>query len=162
MGKLIFALASGLLLCVSLAGPTIAQTNSEHLKGPSFIDTEFFLRRRATKLVMPEFPDQAKTAGVQGLVDLAVEFDGDGNFSRIEIAKSPDPLISQAVVYAVKQWQIRPHKFSNFADHFNLGELRFYFVIKDGVPKVENPSKDEQKTIGKDYEKMELSFRRVP
>jgi TonB family protein len=59
------------------------------------------------KDVPPEYPDKAQEMGVRGVVILEARIDENGNVSDTRILRSV-PLLDQAAVDAVKQWQYTP------------------------------------------------------
>lgn len=59
--------------------------------------------------VVPSYPMEAKQAGIQGLVVLAVVIGKDGNIQSLKVLDSPSPILSQAAMDAVKQWKYRPY-----------------------------------------------------
>jgi hypothetical protein len=69
----------------------------------------------------------------------------------MEILESPHPAISKAVSDALKQWKI--NIFHDSPDRERrlpirpLGEVRFHFSIRNGVPTVE-PATDEEQRRG--------------
>lgn len=135
------------------------QSDSRHINSPIANSDEYMLRSHdVIYTVTPEYPEEAIRKGAQGLVDLAVRFDEDGNLSHVKVLESPDPLISQAVVKAVKQWKVRPIPGTKGVPWRNQGELRFHFVIENGKGKVENPSEDEQKTRSEAFKKFTERF----
>jgi TonB family protein len=103
---------------------------------------------------MPVYPEAAINKAAQGLVDLAVVFDENGNAKRIKILESPHPAISKAVEDAVKQWQVKVPFNSEGLPLRTFGELRFHFVIKEGVASVENPSREEQEIRSKAFQRV--------
>jgi TonB family protein len=127
---------------------------------PLVLMAEDKLRKRVTASVLPEFPEKARAAGAQGLVIAAVHFDEDGNLSEIRVLKSPHAEISSAVTKALTSWKVRPYSADSAERARIQGELRFYYVIKDGVGLVREPSIDEQKKHSREYKKIEMGFRR--
>ena len=65
--------------------------------------------RPPTKIrnVNPEYPAVAKAAGVQGVVILETRIEPDGTVSQVRVLRSI-PLLDQAAVDAVLQWQFTP------------------------------------------------------
>jgi TonB family protein len=61
------------------------------------------------KKVPPVYPDEAKKALIQGVVELQVTTDKEGNVTRVEVLRSESSLLSQASVDAVKQWKYEPY-----------------------------------------------------
>jgi hypothetical protein len=116
---------------------------------------EPLIRGEATNAPMPIYPEAAINAGLQGLVDAAVVFDENGKTMRIKILESPGRSLSKAVEEAVNQWTERGGLFT--LEHIpvrTIGELRFHFVIRDGVGTVENPSREEEEIRSKRFMKM--------
>lgn len=62
---------------------------------------------RLIKKVNPVYPEAAKAAGIEGIVILEVETDEKGNVVRTTLLRSV-PLLDQAAIEAVKQWQYEP------------------------------------------------------
>jgi len=110
--------------------------------------TEGTLRHDAQITVMPVYPEEAITNGAEGLVDVAVMFDENGEWKLMEILESPHPAISKAVGDALKQWKIKV--FHDSPDRETslpirpLAEVRFHFSIREGVPTVEPATNEEQ------------------
>lgn len=63
--------------------------------------------------VEPEYPVEAKDAGVQGLVILRCAIATDGSVRHIEVLKSAAPELSDAAKKAVGQWRYEPPKSSD-------------------------------------------------
>jgi TonB family protein len=59
------------------------------------------------KDVMPVYPATAKSARVGGIVTIEATIDTDGKVSEARVVKSI-PLLDQAALDAVKQWEYRP------------------------------------------------------
>jgi periplasmic protein TonB len=59
---------------------------------------------------LPNYPDLARRAGVQGSVILLVVIGADGRVGEIQVLTSPDPRFGfdLAAIEAVKQWRYRP------------------------------------------------------
>ena len=57
--------------------------------------------------VNPVYPPEAKQAGTQGIVKLAVDIGPDGKVERLNAISGPDVLV-QAAVEAVQQWTYKP------------------------------------------------------
>jgi len=59
---------------------------------------------------LPEYPDLARRAGVQGTVILLVVVEADGSIGTIEVVRSPDQRFGfdLAAINAVKRWRYRP------------------------------------------------------
>jgi TonB family protein len=57
--------------------------------------------------VNPEYPPDARTQGIQGVVNMRVIIDKEGNVSQVDLI-SGHPLLAQSAIDAVKQWKYRP------------------------------------------------------
>ena len=62
--------------------------------------------------VKPEYPPEARAAGVSGLVILEAVIDANGNVRDARVLKSV-PLLDQAALDAVRQWQFTPTRLNN-------------------------------------------------
>jgi TonB family protein len=69
---------------------------------------ETYLRKRATKIVTPGFPEQAKKRGATGVVVAQLDVNEQGQVAQVMILEAPDQLIKEAVVKAVEQWRFNP------------------------------------------------------
>jgi len=64
--------------------------------------------------VEPEYPEQARVQRVQGTVLLDVRISRDGAVQEIKLL-SGDPLLAEAAMAAVRQWQFKPHTVNGLA-----------------------------------------------
>jgi protein TonB len=55
----------------------------------------------------PEFPEEARAAGVEGEVYLKIVINEDGSVGDVEVKKGEEPFVSAAVA-AVKRWKYTP------------------------------------------------------
>jgi hypothetical protein len=96
------------------------------------------LRARVLHSLAPEYHQEAIEKNIQGTVLVAVLFSGYGKFLAAEIFDSPDDLLSSAVKKALKKWKIRRHEIGSDGTPVPLvAELRFRFVVRDGVGVIE-------------------------
>lgn len=58
--------------------------------------------------VAPEYPKEAKEAGVTGVVVLEAEIETSGRVAAVRVAQGADPRLDQAAVEAVRQWTYEP------------------------------------------------------
>ena len=120
--------------------------------------TEADLRRHAIVTVMPEYPEEAFQSGAQGLAQVAVLFDENGEYQSMKVLESPHPAISKAVATALKQWKIKIGYDSPYPETRlpirEFGQVQFHFIIRDGVPVVETATTEEQQTTS-------LKFRKI-
>lgn len=63
---------------------------------------------RLIKEVKPIYPEEARKAGIEGIVILSVTTDIYGKVRDVEILKRADPLLDQAAIDAVMQWIYEP------------------------------------------------------
>jgi periplasmic protein TonB len=64
--------------------------------------------------VRPEYPQNARTAKVQGVVVLEVEIDRDGHVCSARVLRSI-PLLDQSAIDAVLRWRFTPAKVNDVA-----------------------------------------------
>jgi TonB family protein len=148
--KLVILVAPVIGLCsFTLLGQRQAQKR--------FVDSyvyEPIIRAHTISAPMPTYPEEASSRNIQGMVDLTVGFDENGKLGRIKVLASPDPSITKAVDEALKQWAVKVYFNSEGLPVRTIGELRFHFVIRDGVASVENPTPEEQETRSKAFQKI--------
>lgn len=105
MGKRIFlgllTLGAGLLAATCFAGASAADTPQKVRVGAAVMAANLIEK------VAPVYPPEAKQAGTQGTVRLAVDIGTDGKVERLNAVSGPDVLV-QAAVEAVKQWTYKP------------------------------------------------------
>jgi hypothetical protein len=115
------------------------------------------LRHAAITTVMPTYPDEAVAAGAQGLIDVAVMFDenGDCDCIHMQAVESPHPAITEAVREALKQWKVKigyDYPNQQFAHPVRpFAEVRFHFVIREGVPTVEPATREEAMSTSRQF-----------
>ena len=152
----------GSLLFLCAAWPAAGQTEPPKLpaagvtcsdlmsRGLGYSLYEYSFRRMfVTHTVAPEYPVEAQQAGIQGQVKLYVVFDRVGRFRKAWVSESPHPLLSEAVLEAIKEWRIKKSN-ARGGSGLRLGELRFVFTLKDGRAEVTDAPEEEQrkKTVG--------------
>jgi TonB family protein len=64
--------------------------------------------------VEPEYPEEAREQKIQGPVVLDVRAGRDGSVQHVTLVSGP-PLLAEAAVAAVSQWQFKPHKINGHA-----------------------------------------------
>jgi TonB family protein len=60
--------------------------------------------------VMPSYPEEARKAKTEGVVLLDCLIEKDGNVKDIQVKETPDPLLRDAALTAVRQWRYAPAK----------------------------------------------------
>lgn len=140
-GRILKSLAGCLLLLLGVALPwygTRAQREDEIPNNELRVFTsEKGFRINATQKVMPEFPEEALRAGVQGVVVLSLYHDAAGDAAKIKVAQSPHSALTRAAIEAVEQWKWRQFR-SGGIDRPVLSKLSFKFIIEKGVGRVED------------------------
>ncbi|KPJ49994.1 hypothetical protein AMJ40_04170 [candidate division TA06 bacterium DG_26] len=63
---------------------------------------------RPKEYVVPEYPEEAKEAGIQGVVVLLMYIDQGGNVRIVCVAKSVHPLLDEAALEAARKWTFFP------------------------------------------------------
>ncbi len=58
--------------------------------------------------VQPTYPEEARQNRVQGHVILEAVIDVKGIVTKVEAVKSPDPMLTEAAIEAVKRWTYKP------------------------------------------------------
>src|SRR2546423_103992 len=87
------------------------------------------LRHEALTTAVPEYPEEAAAAGIQGVVHVAVLYDENGAYMVMKVLHSPHPVLSKAVATALKEWKLRvlydsPYRETRLPNR-NFGEVRF-------------------------------------
>jgi protein TonB len=66
------------------------------------------MRRRIRHEVMPEYPETARQAGVQGTVVLDTVVSAEGAVTQLKVVSGP-PVLSLAAMDAVRWWRYEPY-----------------------------------------------------
>jgi TonB family protein len=144
LGQALVALARALLKAPPRVMGELDSANAnspEKLQSPQGIKiSEISLRKRATKSVMPVFPEEARRRKAMGVAVAQVDIDERGEVEQVEILESPDPSIKDAVIAAIKQWKFKPATINDKPVRIQ-GKLTFYYVIDDKGARVENPKR---------------------
>ena len=94
--------------------------------------------------VEPTYPEEAKKQGIEGDVVVKVTIDENGNVTNAEIVKSPNELLNDAALGAVKQWKYEAPK-EGEATTF---EATVSFKLEKPVEKVEEkPAGKEENPV---------------
>lgn len=91
-------------------------------------------RPKIIRKVNPIYPDEAKKKGLQGIVIVEAVLGKDGRVKAARVVGSPEPLLAQAALDAVKKWEYEP-----FVSAKGCQELLFTvtitFALQDGDKK---------------------------
>ena len=90
--------------------------------------TEDLSEKMVIQRVLPNYPDQARQAGLQGAVLLQAWIRKDGTVGDIKIIKGP-LLLGQAAYQAVKQWRYKPYLLNG-----QLVEAQTYVTVNFRLP----------------------------
>ena len=94
--------------------------------------------------VEPTYPEEAKKQGIEGDVVVKVTIDEQGNVTNAEIVKSPNELLNDAALGAVKQWKYEAPK----EGELTTFEATVSFKLEKPVEKVEKkPAGKEKKPV---------------
>lgn len=88
--------------------PATYPTWRELRLGPNDPDPNPAVRPRLVKSVQPEYTDEARTAGVQGIVILQLVIERDGRVSGGKVLKPLPFGLSQKAIDAVQHWHYTP------------------------------------------------------
>ena len=132
-----FAIAPVLLLYLATAPMTYAQENRVRVREWWALYSEAQARWDAHKTVMPEYPEEAIRQGIAGVVEVKIGTDKYGRVAKIKIQPGVDPLLTKAVVKAVKQWTFNPHPAPDGSNRYHLSRLTFNFFINYGEGQIE-------------------------
>lgn len=117
---------------VGFSGSAVAQTVVRA--------SETSIRKIATKTVMPNYPEDARKRGVNGVAVAEILVDENGDVVTTETVEAPDESIKKALEAAVKQWKFRPTKIKDGPAVRIRGKLTFYYVLDEkGNGRVESP-----------------------
>ena len=142
------------ILLITISLQTAAQDPPPTLPSlpdePLLLERERVCRRHVTKLVKPTYPEDAQKAGIEGQVLAFVWFDKDGKLVEAKILRSPNELLSDAVIIALKSWRIAPdaplYPKANY-----MSELRFVFVLNNGTAEVIDAAEEEQEKVSSEF-----------
>jgi len=101
-------------------------------------------RSWATKKVLPVYPAEAIARNIQGVVEVGVGINDDGQVIKVRVPPGLHPHLRKAAVAAVKQWEFHPWENKMPPGGYCIFRLTFNFVIEEGAGRVElyNPPWD--------------------
>ena len=99
---------------------------------------EGVLRKKATNVVRPAFPDVSFKKEVTGVVVAWIETDEQGDMVSVTILQSPNKEIGSAVKKALARWRFAPTTLKGKPVRV-AGKLTFYYEIENGVGLVLSP-----------------------
>ena len=97
-----FVFILAFLLSGGIAVPSAAHSAGQETKGKDLENLKLI------KKVDPVYPEEAKKAGVEGLVFLEATIDTEGNVSKVKMLKGEHESLNRAAVDAIKQWKYSP------------------------------------------------------
>ena len=95
------------------------------------------IRKSAKTSVMPVYPKASKNRA-KGVAVAELQYNGKGVVSEVSVLESPDRYTGQAVSNALWKWTFTPSKLNGKPVSIR-GKLTFYFVVENGIGKVQNP-----------------------
>ena len=85
----------------------VAKARMLSLEGPLVRSEDLIIER----LVRPEYPDEARDKGIEGLVELVALVDTSGAVAQIQIVGGTrDPLLERAAAMAILECRYRPYR----------------------------------------------------
>jgi len=90
----------------SATAVSVSEIDEEFAKGAVKVEGEI-KPPKLVKMISPVYPEEARKAGLQGVVILAARIDTDGRVKDVKILRSI-PQLDQAAVDALKQWVYEP------------------------------------------------------
>jgi TonB family protein len=107
------------------AAPVLSETKKDDPPPRRVSGTD--LQASATHRVEPDYPQAARDAGIEGMVEVEVVIDREGRLVGARVL-SGDPALGQAALAAVRQWKFRPILLDAKPAEV-IGELRFRFRL---------------------------------
>lgn len=84
---------------------------SAWLKAEDAVRIDARQRPKLVKKIAPLYPEEARKQGIQGVVELEATINRAGTVIGVKVlpAQTPQPLLEQAAVAALRQWQYAPY-----------------------------------------------------
>lgn|GEM_PF-2126891 len=103
-------------------------------------------RSLAVKKVLPVYPAEAVRQGVEGVVEVMVGWNDQGEVERVKAPPGLNPLLRDAAAAAARAWTFKPLAQPLGAGKYFTHRLTFHFIIEQGVGRVElfNPPWDSK------------------
>jgi TonB family protein len=124
-------------LCLIAASQVNAQDTAQNERRPTDFTSEGWGRSWATKKVLPVYPAEAIAENVQGVVEVGVGINDDGQIIKVRVPPGLDARLRKAAVAAVKQWKFRAWDNKMPPGGYCIFRLTFNFVIEEGTGRVE-------------------------
>jgi TonB family protein len=142
-------------LALPLAAFLICPLSARHVVGQQFDPRERFevparvrlssnvMRSLMKNHVMPSYPDEARSKGIQGHVALKLSLDEDGRVSNAEVV-SGDPILATVALEAAKKLRFQPY-FLNGEAVATEGHISYIFKLaQNGRASVDFAAKGHQ------------------
>lgn len=102
---------------------------------------------KVTHRVMPDYPDSARKAGIEGMVRLRVTVKEDGGIGDITVEKGVKeaPSLAESAIEAMRQWKFEPPTKKNGEPAEMTIIVPFQFKLDDDKAKDEKTSSDKPK-----------------
>lgn len=115
-------------------------------RGPLEIKvSEVVLRKQASKIVQPLYPEEALKQGASGVSVTALVIGLEGNIEKLDVLEAPHPSIKAAVATAVRQWKFGVTTMEGNPVKVH-GKLTFYFVLNNKKAEVLSPEEMSKRT----------------
>lgn len=110
--------------------------------------SEMTLWERATRVVMPVFPELSISRQSNGVAVSTVWINLSGGVERVDVLEAPDADIASAVRSALLQWTfLRTSLQGSIAPLRAQGKITFYFENHSGSAEVLRPHEKQQRAI---------------
>ncbi len=96
-----------LCLATALAAQDVSSDSKSDSAPRRVRVSEKVMRGILIRRVSPKYPDEAREAGIEGVVVLKIIIDTKGRVSTVKVV-SGDPLLTPAAVDAAKHWVYQP------------------------------------------------------
>jgi TonB family protein len=100
--------------------------------------TETQVREMAIERPLPSYPEDAKKAGITGVVVVQFHLNESNKVDSVKILEAPSKSIAETSNSAVWKWKFSPIH-SGDTEICMTGKLTFYFAIEEGKAYVRDP-----------------------
>jgi protein TonB len=95
---------------LAVSAPAVEENRKrgETKEGRIEVSDEVNVRIKLVKRVNPVYPREAKEKGITGTVVCRITIAETGKVTDVEVRRSPDQLLTESAVDAVRQWEYEP------------------------------------------------------
>lgn len=99
---------------------------------------EIALRNKATNIVVPNYPNDAKKAKASGVAVAELTISETGLVLDVKILEAPHNSISASMAEALRQWKFSPFMIKGQPQKIQ-GKITYYFLLEKKTARVEAP-----------------------